>query len=99
MQDPIPAEVDGIQGDDVFRVVVADVLVDAKFSVDGFLRREEIGDLDVDAFVLPIADEVDFLCTGLADGDAVAAAQEFQADDIFECLVDGIGALPVDRGA
>ena len=55
--------------------------------------------MDVDAFFLAVADEVNFLRARLADGDAVAATQEFQADDVLKCLVDGRCTLAVDGGA
>lgn len=88
MFDAVTAHVEFVEGDDVFRIVVPDAVINAEFAGDGFFACQEVGDLDVELFAVSVADEVDFPVPGPADGDMVATAEKLEEDDVLQNQVD-----------
>lgn len=88
MFDAVTAHVEFVEGDDVFRVVIADAVINAEFAGDGLFACQEVGDLDVKLFAVAVADEVDFPGSGSADSDMVATAEKLEEDDVLQNQVD-----------
>ena len=79
MFDAVTAHVEFVEGDDVFRVVIADAVINVEFAGDGLFACQEVGDLDVKLFAVAVADEVDFPGSGSADSDMVATGIPWSA--------------------
>ena len=68
--------------------MIPDGIIHAEFAGDGFLRCQQIGNLDIQFFAPPVAYEVDLLVSGSANRDVVASAQQLQIDDVLKNEVD-----------
>lgn len=76
------------QRDDILRVVILDFLQPTEFSLAGLLRVYKIGNLDVLDFIGPLAYEIYFAGTKVADIHFIAQMQEMLIDDILYHLLD-----------
>lgn len=72
-------------------MVIADLLQRREFALAGGVALHGFGDLDIAFFVGFCGDEINFLVAEFTYGDVVAAAQEFEVDDVF----DGVTAVAV----
>ena len=54
MDDAILAHVERIHGKHVFRIVILDQVIDAKFHLDGLFRGKKVTDLDIETFRLDV---------------------------------------------
>ena len=88
MLDPISAHVELIKGNNVFRKVVSNVIIRAKFTVDRFIRGEQITHLNVQLFAALVAYKINFLIACSADSHFIAPAQQFQIHDILQNEID-----------
>ena len=88
MVDPVAAQVQLVHRDHVFGEVVRDGVVDAEFPLYRFRCGQQVADLDVDTLPPLFCDEIHFQSAGLAHGDGIASAQQFQKDDVFQDEID-----------
>ena len=72
-------------------MVIADLLQRREFALAGSVALHGFGDLNIAFFVGFGGDEINFLVADFAYGDVVAAAQEFEVDDVF----DGVTAVAI----
>ena len=61
MLDAVAAHVELVEGDNIFGVIVPNVIIGSELTLDGFLRGEQVTDLHIQLFALIVADKVDFL--------------------------------------
>lgn len=92
----VPAEVEIIHGDYIFRKIILDVFIDAKFPLDGFFGGEEIRNLHIDAVSLLLPNKIDFLVSCFPDGYRIAPAEHFHEDHIFEDEMDVTHVSAID---
>ena len=83
MLDSIAAHVKLVQGNDIFRKIIADVVVGTKFAIDGFIGSKQISYLNIQFFTAFLADKVYFFFAGFADGNRISSAKQLQINDIF----------------
>ena len=88
MLDSISSHVEFIQGDNVFWIVVPDVVVNAEFALDGFICSEQVSDLNIEFFILSAAYEIYFFIACFSYCNGVSAAKGFQIHDIFQNQID-----------
>ena len=67
-----------------FGIVVPDAAQGLHFAVKGFLGGHVSGDLEIGQDALFLGDKIDFCCPDFADVHPVAAAQQFEIDDVFQ---------------
>ena len=84
--DPVSAHVELIQRDNIFRVVITDVIICSKLTLDGFIGCQQIGNLNIQFFPAFVAYKVNFLVSGFAYCNFIVPAQKFQIKDTFESI-------------
>ena len=84
MEDSVAAKIDLVQGEDVLRIVVRDAYQCREFPLEGLLREEQVGDLDVEFPISPCADEIDFPFPDLSYGNLISMTQNLHQDDVFQ---------------
>ena len=84
MLDPILAYVELIEGNNVLREVVSNVIICAKLTVDCFFRCQQVSDLDIQLFAAFVAYKINFLIARSAKGHFIAPAQQLQIHDILQ---------------
>ena len=97
MLDSVPAHVELVQRNNIFREVIPNAVVNTELPVDGFRRRQKVCDLNVELLSLFFADKVNLLVASLSDGDIVAPAQQFQKNDVLQNQIDVPHIAAVDR--
>ena len=88
MFDTVSAHVELIEGNNILREVVADIIIRAKLTADRFLRCQQISDLNIQLFAALVTYEINFLIARSADSYFIAPAQQFQIHDIFQNEID-----------
>ena len=88
MLDPVSAHIELIEGNNVLGEVVEDTVIRAKLAADGFFRRQQVSDLNIQLFAALIAYEINFLIARSADSHFIAPAQQFQIHDILQNEID-----------
>src|SRR5699024_6226343 len=86
--DSIAAHIKLIQGDNVLGKVVADSTVDTKLPLNGLLRSQQIGHLNIQLLPLLFADKIDFFVAHLSHRNRITPAQQFHIDNVFQNQVD-----------
>jgi hypothetical protein len=86
--DAVAAHVQLVHRNDVFGIVVADAVIRSEFPFDSFFGGQQVADLDIELAALLFTDEINFFCRGFADRHAVAPAQQFHEDDVFQHQID-----------
>ena len=82
----VSAHVEFIQRDNIFRVVITDVIICSKLTLDGFIGCQQIGNLNIQFFPAFVAYKVNFLVSGFAYCNFIVPAQKFQIKDTFESI-------------
>ena len=73
--DPVSAHVELIQRDNIFRVVIADVVIRAELTPDGLIGGQQIGNLNIQLLSASVAYKIDLLVSGSADCNFIVPAQ------------------------
>ena len=74
MLNSVAAHIIFVQGDDVFGIVIANTVIDAKLPLYGIFRGQQVCDLYIQLLPLILTHKVDLLITHLADGNGIAPA-------------------------
>ena len=87
MLDPVSAHIELIQRDNIFRVVIADIVIRAELTLNGLIGCQQIGNLNIQFFSTLVTYKVDLLVSGSADSHFIVPAQQLQIHDelIVEC--------------
>ena len=86
MLDPVSAHVELIQRDNIFRVVIADIVIRTELTLNGLIGCQQIGNLNIQFFPAFVAYKVNFLVSGFAYCNFIVPAQKFQIKDTFESI-------------
>ena len=84
MLDAVPTHIKFIEGNNIFRKVVANAVIRTELTVDCFFRCQQIGDLNIQLFAALVTYKINFLIACFADGYRIAAAQQFEIYNIFK---------------
>ena len=78
MFDTVSAKVELIERNNIFRKVVADVIICTKLTDDRFFRSQHVSDLNLQHFTSLAAYEINFFIACFANRHYVAATQQFK---------------------
>ena len=88
MLDTVSAHIELIEGNNILREVVTNVIIRTKFTVDRFFRCQQVSDLNIQLFAALVAYKINFLIARSANGHFIAPAQQFQIHDILQNEID-----------
>ena len=88
MLDAVPTHIKFIEGNNIFRKVVANAVIRTELTADCFFRCQQIGDLNIQLFAALVTYKINFLIACFADGYRIAAAQQFQIHYILQNEID-----------
>ena len=77
MLDAVSAHVELIKGNNVLWEVVADTVIHAKLTADGFFRRQQVSDLNIQLFAALVTYKTNFLIAHSADSHFITPAQQY----------------------
>ena len=81
--DPVSVPVELIQRDNIFRVVIADIVIRTELTLNGLIGCQQIGNLNIQFFSTLVTYKVDRLVSGSADCHFVVPAQQLQIHDVL----------------
>ena len=81
--DPVSAHVELIQRDNIFRVVIADIVIRTELTLNGLIGCQQIGNLNIQFFSTLVTYKVDLLVSGSPDCHFVVPAQQLQIHDVL----------------
>ena len=81
--DPVSVPVELIQRDNIFRVVITDVVIRTELTLNGLIGCQQIGNLNIQFFSTLVTYKVDRLVSGSADCHFVVPAQQLQIHDVL----------------
>ena len=82
--DPVSAHVELIQRDNIFRVVIADIVIRAELTLNSLIGCQQIGNLNIQFFSTLVTYKVDLLVSGSADSHFIVPAQQLQKHDVLQ---------------
>ena len=83
MLNPIAAHVKFIQRNDIFGKIISDMIIRSEFTLDCFIRSEQIGDLNIQLLISFVTDKINFFLTISSNCDLISATKEFHVHDIL----------------
>ena len=81
--DPVSVPVELIQRDNIFRVVIADIVIRAELTLNSLIGCQQIGNLNIQFFSTLVTYKVDLLVSGSPDCHFVVPAQQLQIHDVL----------------